>query len=212
MEGIGATWVHVADLVRDKKYDVGKIVSKPIKEPWETSDLAIRPNIPASYVQAKKQDDGRYKLFFTGTASEVFEGETFVSAPEARSFFKVQQVKVQEATKTKAEVKFSVAEAEEKDLVAYHNLIGQNLIDADELGGMPMPSLAITKKDFPYEPFGDITMVGSAAMVDPEGTLNRVFDADTYSPTVPGKERDLKRKSFDELWNKLSGKVGDVGD
>jgi len=117
---------------------------------------------------------------------------------------------IQKIKGKKNDVKFSVAE--EKDLVAYHNLTGKNLIDADNLGGMPMPSMAITKKDFPYESFGDITMIGTKDMVNPEGTFNRVFDSDIFSPTVPPKERDLKKKAFSELWNRLSSKIADVGD
>jgi len=83
------------------EYTTEELKKKLAKEPWETSDLANRPNIPASYVQAKKQANGKYKLFFTGTTSEVFEGELFASASEARSFFKVQQAKAQEATSEK---------------------------------------------------------------------------------------------------------------
>jgi len=82
------------------------------KQPWQTSDLANRPNIPASYVQAKKQANGKYKLFFTGTTSEVFEGETFTTAPEARSFFKVQQAKAQAAATT----------AEKKDIDVFADM------------------------------------------------------------------------------------------
>lgn len=68
------------------------------KQPWEKSDLAETPNIPIAYVGAKKLPDGRWRLFFVGTRNEVFPGEFFRSASEARNFFKVQQVKAQAAT------------------------------------------------------------------------------------------------------------------
>ncbi len=73
--------------------DTGKVV----KEPFETSDLATAPNIPESRVKAERQTGGKYKLFFRGTRNEVFEGELFNSASEARQFFKVQKLKAQEA-------------------------------------------------------------------------------------------------------------------
>jgi hypothetical protein len=73
------------------------------KEPWEMSDLATSPNIPDGRVSAKKQPDGQYKLFFTGTGNEVFAGETFRSVSEARTFFRVQKLKAQAALKTEKE-------------------------------------------------------------------------------------------------------------
>jgi len=72
------------------------------KEPWETSDLKTNPNLSIDYLQAKKQLGGRYRLFFRGTRNEVFQGEDFRSAAEARNFFKAQKIKAQEATKAKA--------------------------------------------------------------------------------------------------------------
>ncbi len=68
-----------------------------MSDAWETSDLVFLPDIPVSYTQAKKQPGGGYKLFYTGTRNEVFTGELFVSASEARTFFKVQQIKAQTA-------------------------------------------------------------------------------------------------------------------
>ncbi|KKM93989.1 hypothetical protein LCGC14_1202850, partial [marine sediment metagenome] len=76
-----------------------------VKEPWETSDLATSPNIPIGTTEAKKQADGKFKLFFRGTRNEVFQGEKFVSAAEAKRFFKVQQLKAQQAAQPPTEAK-----------------------------------------------------------------------------------------------------------
>lgn len=74
------------------------VPAEPVaREPFETSELATTPDIPVSRVRAKKQPDGTYKLFFRGTANEVFEGQTFKTAPEARAFFSEQKIKAQEA-------------------------------------------------------------------------------------------------------------------
>ena len=78
----------------EKNAEVGQ---ETVKQPWEISDLATTPNISIGYIQAKKQADGSFKLFYKGTANEVFRGEKFKSAAEARNFFKVQQSKAQEA-------------------------------------------------------------------------------------------------------------------
>lgn len=81
---------------------VGKLTPTPEakpteKQPWETSDLATAPNIPESRVKAERQTGGKYKLMFRGTSNEVFEGELFNSASEAKQFFKVQKLKAQQA-------------------------------------------------------------------------------------------------------------------
>ncbi len=73
------------------------------KEPWKNSDLATSPNISIYRITAKKQPDGKWKLFYQGTRNEVFVGETFNSSAEARNFFKVQQAKAKQAMKEKAD-------------------------------------------------------------------------------------------------------------
>ncbi|KKN09323.1 hypothetical protein LCGC14_1047720 [marine sediment metagenome] len=74
-----------------------------MSDAWKTSELATCPNMPMGYVQAKKQPGGEYKLFYASTRNEVFVGELFTSAPEARTFFKVQQIKAQAAWTEKSQ-------------------------------------------------------------------------------------------------------------
>ena len=72
----------------------GVLEDAPVaKQPWELSDLATTPNILIDRIQARKQPDGKYKLLYRGTRNEVFVGELFNSASEARNFFKAQQIK-----------------------------------------------------------------------------------------------------------------------
>lgn len=74
-----------------------KAVEGGVKQPWEMSDLATAPNIPIGNVKAEKQVGGKWKLMFRGTRNEVFQGELFNSAKEARSFFSAQKAKAQNA-------------------------------------------------------------------------------------------------------------------
>lgn len=71
------------------------------------------------------------------------------------------------------------------DLYAMHNLTADNLIHADELGGLAVPSIAITTKDLDLPEYGEITLIGTRNMIDPRRHGNRVFGADAYSPTWP---------------------------
>ena len=71
--------------------------------------------------------------------------------------------------KVNDDTKFSLKkEVEEgKNLIAVHNLTGQKLEKALELGAFPMPSVAITKSDMGHTDFGDISLVFGKETVDP---------------------------------------------
>lgn len=69
------------------------------------------------------------------------------------------------------------------DLAAVHNLSEKNLIYADNLGGLAMPSIGVTKAETPFQGFGDISLVGTPDLVDPKKTP--VFDADGWTRRFP---------------------------
>jgi lipoprotein-releasing system permease protein len=84
------------------------------------------------------------------------------------------------------DAKFSAAAAADKNLIITHNLTAQNLLHAVKMGGLPVPSLAITKKDTPLTGFGEITLLGDSNLADPKGYAStKVYGADIYSPRYP---------------------------
>ena len=102
--------------------------------------------------------------------------------------------------------------AAEKDLVVYHNVSTGKLREAIKLGGLPMPSLAITKRDIPFGDFGEITLIGSKDMIDPrKSRANEVFSRDAYTVRKPvinyeePAERD--QKAFHEKFQKASDEL-----
>jgi hypothetical protein len=70
------------------------------------------------------------------------------------------------------------------ELIGMHNLNAENLAHADELGGLPVPSIGIAKANAPLEGFGDISLIARQDMVRP-GRGNPVFSADAYSKRYP---------------------------
>jgi len=88
-----------------------------VKQPWEKSDLATAPNIPIGNVKAEKQTGGKWKLMFRGTRNEVFQGELFNSASEARQFFKAQKLKAQNALGVDKENPFIDADTATKEML-----------------------------------------------------------------------------------------------
>lgn len=112
--------------------------------------------------------------------------------------------------------------AADKDLVVYHNVSTGKLREAIKLGGLPMPSLAITKRDIPFGDFGEITLIGDKGMIDPrKSRANEVFSRDAYTvrkPVVnyeePAKiDSDTFHKKYEEtrkFFKKNSIDVGEI--
>lgn len=111
--------------------------------------------------------------------------------------------------------------AAEKDLVVYHNVSTGKLREAIKLGGLPMPSLAITKRDIPFGDFGEITLIGDKDMIDPrKSRSNEVFSRDAYTVRkpvvnyeVPAKiDSDAFHKKYEETRKFLNKNSIDVGE
>lgn len=84
--------------------------------------------------------------------------------------------------------------AEERNLVL-HNLNGGGIINAKKFGGLPMPSLAITREGAPATEFGTITLLARQSILDQAD----VYDRDIYSPRVPRPDWKVSRKKLVEL-------------
>lgn len=93
-----------------------------------------------------------------------------------------------------------------KNLVALHNLSESKLLKVLELGGFPMPSIAITKADMPYTDFGDITIIFGRDTIDPKrNSANAIYSRDAWTPTVPRAEYKLNVKKAREIYKKIHG-------
>lgn len=69
-------------------------------------------------------------------------------------------------------------------LITVHNISQDNFLKANQLGGLAVPSLGITRADRAYSDFGDITLIGTKGMADPaNGTP--VFSMDAYTNRFP---------------------------
>ena len=110
------------------------------------------------------------------------------------------------------DIRFSLSKPveETKNLVALHNLNANKLNKVLDLGGFPMPSIAVTRTDIPHTNFGDITLVMNKSTVDPKANRkNTVYSADAWTPTVPPTEYKPDNNRLREISNKIYGLVGD---
>lgn len=89
------------------------------------------------------------------------------------------------------------------ELIVQHNLTAANLLKADKLGGLPVPSLAISKVGHPLEGFGEITLIAPKEMATPSAK-NPVFASDAYTKRFPTIDYSIDTKGQKALRTMLS--------
>lgn len=95
----------------------------------------------------------------------------------------------------------------EPDLQFLHNTSAGKLKRQEAMGGMPMPSIAVTRQDIPFEGFGDITLVGKPESFDPKASRsNVVYDADAYTIRAPSPVKQANKDAY----KKLNEEFGDI--
>ena len=104
-------------------------------------------------------------------------------------------------------VKLTAAEGmkeDRKELVAVHNITKDKLKQAMELGGFPMPSIAITKAGVGHTSFGDISLVFDKESINPTDKRNKVYGEDAWTPVFPGVGYKLNDKKTAEIYRRAN--------
>ena len=97
---------------------------------------------------------------------------------------------------------------ETKDLVAVHNLSPAKLLKTLRLGGLPMPSIAITRAKEGYNEFGEISLVFRKDTIDPEMyRSNKVYSGDAWTPVYPRVEYKVSDKVRKRIVKKIDSIV-----
>ena len=99
---------------------------------------------------------------------------------------------------------FSRAAATEvRNLVTLHNLTDENLRYADSMGGIPVPSIGITKVESPFGGFGNITLIAPKGMIDPKAGVP-VYDRDAWTARFPTMNfKKVKAKMADAFYERM---------
>lgn len=99
------------------------------------------------------------------------------------------------------------------ELIAVHNLSEEKLKKVFDLGGFPMPSVAIVRAQDGHEGFGDISVVFGKEVIDPKGSKsNKVYSADAWTPTYPTveyKASEDAEQRITQKYNDLRSRFGD---
>ena len=96
----------------------------------------------------------------------------------------------------------SVTTSPNGSLILIHSMTASKLSSAIEVGGLPMPSLAITKpQNEVVEPtlnYGEVTFIGNSRMASRVIDEGAVWDRDIWSPTYPSPQYKVNVKSLEK--------------
>jgi hypothetical protein len=228
---------HPSEILHEVAQEYFRKNPKNIGAPWATHTVASKSpmaleeakeapvHFKVSYEQAPKRMGAKPSTYGTlrtqtGDNPKYADKYALQGKPtwqdEVRKFDEVEGedllLKATKKTKTPAPEASPSVQEEPKDLVVLHNLREAGLHHADEIGGLPAPSIAVAKVDHPLTNFGDVSLVGHHSMIDPKDTP--VFDADVYSPRWPrvGHTLDSKKLSqFHQQMGPLNREIGGFG-
>jgi len=94
-------------------------------------------------------------------------------------------------------------------MISQHNLTEANVLNAERLGGLPMPSIGIAKAGSPISGYGEVTLLGGSDLATPSRT-NKVHSADAYSPRYPSLTYQMKNSKA--VAKELAGSMEEMGD
>lgn len=85
-------------------------------------------------------------------------------------------------------------------LMAIHNLNEDKLKGILELGGFPVPSIAVTNPNIiNHKQFGNISVLFDKSTIDPAIEANEIYDRDVWSPTFPEVDYEIKDEGIEKV-------------
>lgn len=179
--------------------------------PVEWTDDLMTTRAIAEYAQENGYDGVMIKnVIDTGIYGSRFETSDIAVAFNSNQ---IKSVNNQNPTKND-DIRFSLKESveETKDLIAVHNMRLSELAKSLDLGGLPMPSIAIIKARSGHNEYGDVSLVFSKETIDPKFMrANKVYGGDAWTPTYPKIEYKVNpkvEKKISDLYYELSRKYG----
>lgn len=93
---------------------------------------------------------------------------------------------------------------ESASLIAVHNTTEEQLKKSLELGGFPMPSIAITHAGMGHTEFGEISLLFDRNSIDPANRQNKVYSGDAWTPTVPSIGYKLNDDKTSDIYSRAN--------
>ena len=90
-----------------------------------------------------------------------------------------------------------------KNLVVVHNLSENNLRKVLEVGGLIMPSIAITDVNMGHSGYGEISLLFDKDTINPSDRRNKVYGGDAWTPRFPRMVPKLNGEVLKSIRNKI---------
>lgn len=179
-------------------------------------EFAVKQMNTRDYAQ-KAKAEGYDGVIFNNLVDVGGYGNGSEGASTVAIAFSSNQIKsvANEQPGKNADIRFSLSESveETKDLIAMHNVSEAKLKEALKLGGLPSPSVAITKKDIAHDNYGGITLLLQKDAIDPQAdSRNKVYGSDAWTPTISNARTEYevnsdKARAFEKKLAELGKKT-----
>lgn len=94
-------------------------------------------------------------------------------------------------------------------LIALHNMNEDAVRGMLEIGGLAMPSVAITRADMGHNTYGDISAVYGRDSISPTNRKNRIYSGDAWTPTFPDVGIKINTKAARQIQDKMKALLGE---
>ena len=196
-------------------YKLGKNIDEPIslKEIEDHGAIVLSDANPKYVFKMDEDDFMPYDLLGNRQSIDApmgFEANDIVSflPQEPKKILQGKQL-VNFVKKNRGEDRGIAAiakQAEPKDMVFVHNTSEEAIKSFDAMGGIPSPSIAVTKSDQPFIGFGKIQLIGRPEKFDPlVDPRNKIYSSDAYTPRAPKKIRLAKPDAVEQLAKDYAG-------
>lgn len=207
-----------------KNYDSVDILKDSKGNAMYSAEFKTKSNEPAPMLLYKKKINGTYylveavvenkykKLWVVsayinkkGTVTQVSDG---VNTPEFYAQNELaSSVPTNSISTPNENVKFSLKDPVEEtnDLIAVHNISESNLLKSLDLGGFPMPSIAVmrARQADANADYGDISVVFRKDTIDPEvNRSNKVYGGDAWTPRFPTIEHEIDYDQASNIYSR----------
>ncbi len=165
--------------------------------------------------------DTEYPLFYTEAIANyaknngydgciiknIYEGNTHSGAVDDYVVFNSNQIKeISNINPTiDRDIRYALdGDKNIKNLVAVHNISESKLLQSMKIGGLAVPSIAITSTEYGHENFGNISLIFKKATIDPANSKNKVFASDAYSKRFPQTVNKITGENLDKLLKRFN--------
>ena len=161
-------------------------------------------------------DRDRHNLQIKEAKKEGYDGTWYNNVFEApgRSYVAFYPNQIKSATDNTGEfsadnddIRFRRTQQPQEEtasLIAVHNTTEDQLKKSLELGGFPMPSIAITHAEMGHTEFGEISLLFDRTSIDPTNRQNKVYSGDAWTPTFPSVGYKLNEDKTSAIYHRAN--------